>query len=101
MMIEIGTLRASEYFRVFCNVCVSHLKVGGAIKDAVYANLNVLARVSACGAISSYNLANPEPGPTWEWLIITKQVTISGFLVFRWKDQWPTAFKQFAEWSKV
>jgi len=72
--------------------------VGGPIKDAVFANLNDNSRVSSCGAISSYNLADPQNGPNWEWAIIIKQITISGFLCTRWLAQWPEGFKEMAQW---
>lgn len=72
--------------------------VGGTIKDAVFANLNSMARVSCCGAISSYNV-DPKTvptGPSWEWAIITKQLRIEGFLVFRWIPRWRGAFEEMA-----
>eukprot|EP01126_Amoeba_proteus_P024074 TRINITY_DN241_c0_g2_i10.p1 TRINITY_DN241_c0_g2~~TRINITY_DN241_c0_g2_i10.p1 ORF type:complete len:206 (-),score=52.31 TRINITY_DN241_c0_g2_i10:171-788(-) len=74
--------------------------VGGEIKDAVYINLNPFARVSACGAISQYNLEQFKPGNTWEWLIISRQLTITGFIVSRWRDQWPNAFVEIGKWLK-
>ena len=73
---------------------------GGDIKDAVYANLNSGARVSACGAISGYNLAEAPIGRTWEWTIVTKQIRIEGFLCFRWITQWPKAFSELAQWIR-
>jgi NADPH-dependent curcumin reductase CurA len=36
--------------------------VGGAIMDAVFARLNVHARVALCGMISGYNSPEPRPG---------------------------------------
>jgi len=70
--------------------------VGGAIKDAVYANMNQFARVSVCGAISGYNEAEAPTGKTWEWPIITKQWRIEGFICTRWLAQWPEAFAAMA-----
>src|SRR6201991_816658 len=37
--------------------------VGGVIMDAVFARLNIRARVALCGLISGYNEADPPPGP--------------------------------------
>ncbi len=37
--------------------------VGGEIMDAVFARLNLRARVALCGLISGYNDADPPPGP--------------------------------------
>lgn len=30
--------------------------------------------------------------------ILMKQLTIQGFIVLRWLDQWPAAFKEMAQW---
>jgi len=70
--------------------------VGGAIKDAVYENLNSFARVSVCGAISCYNEAVPPLGKTWDFAIITKQWRIEGFISTRWLTRWPEAFTEMA-----
>ncbi len=37
--------------------------VGGDIMDAIFARLNIGARVALCGMISGYNAADPPPGP--------------------------------------
>ena len=31
-------------------------------------------------------------------VILSKQLLIQGFTVFRWSDQWPMAFKEIAQW---
>ena len=31
-------------------------------------------------------------------VILGKQLKVEGFLVYRWYDQWPTAFKEMAQW---
>ena len=33
-------------------------------------------------------------------LILSRQLKIEGFTVLRWLSEWPTAFKQMAEWIK-
>ena len=38
-------------------------------------------RISACGAISLYNLEDPEPGPNNLSQIVRKRLTIKGFIV--------------------
>ncbi|MDP2436330.1 MAG: NADP-dependent oxidoreductase, partial [archaeon] len=75
--------------------------VGGLIKDAVFESLNPFARVSSCGAISSYNLAHLTPCRNWEWMIITKQIRIEGFISSRWIDSWPVAFADMAQWIRA
>ena len=37
--------------------------VGGALMDAIFARLNIGARVALCGLISEYNAEDPPPGP--------------------------------------
>ena len=80
--------------------CVSHLlpQVSGEVKDAVFPHLNKFARVSVCGAISAYNLSSPPLSPNWDWIIITREVRIEGFLVFRWIPRWGEAFAHMNQW---
>jgi len=74
--------------------------VSGEVKDAVYPHLNKFARVSVCGAISEYNLSSPPLSPNWDWVIITREVRIEGFLVFRWISRWGEAFAHIDQWMK-
>ena len=74
--------------------------VSGEVKDAVYPHLNKFARVSVCGAISEYNLSSPSLSPNWDWVVITREVRIEGFLVFRWIKKWGEAFAQMDQWLK-
>ncbi|CAM6120238.1 unnamed protein product [Calypogeia fissa] len=53
--------------------------VGGKMLDAVLLNVNVFARIIACGMISQYNLETPE-GIYNLNLIVKKRVKIQGFL---------------------
>ena len=46
--------------------------VGGEIMDAVFARLNIRARVALCGLISGYNDAEPPPGPRAFGRILTQ-----------------------------
>lgn len=32
--------------------------------------------------------------------ILIKQLTVQGFIVWRWLDEWPEAFKEIREWIK-
>ena len=31
-------------------------------------------------------------------IILMKQLKVQGFIVVRWWDQWPAAFKEMAQW---
>jgi hypothetical protein len=55
--------------------------VGGEIMDAVFARLNLRARVALCGLISGYNAEDPPPGPRAFGRILTNRVLIQGFIV--------------------
>jgi NADPH-dependent curcumin reductase CurA len=72
--------------------------VGGAVSDAVLANLNFHARVSLCGSISQYNTT--EPGPRWMGTFVGKRVTARGFIVWDFNTRYGPALKQMGEWVR-
>lgn len=55
--------------------------VGGVIMDAVFARLNIGARVALCGLISGYNEADPPPGPRAFGNLLIQRATVQGFIV--------------------
>lgn len=75
--------------------------VGGAMTDAVFANLAQFGRVSLCGVISQYNLEEPEMGPrsTYSMLLI-RQAKAQGFIVTQFQNRFPEGIKQMAQWLK-
>jgi hypothetical protein len=68
--------------------------VGGKVLAAAFDLLNVAARVPICGMISHYNDTGPPPGPDslpkFMRAVLTRRLTIQGFIIFdhqhRWKD---------------
>jgi NADPH-dependent curcumin reductase CurA len=66
----------------------------------VFPHLNKFARVSVCGAISEYNLSSPPLSHNWDWIIITREVRIEGFIVSRWIPKWGDAFMNIDQWMK-
>ncbi|WP_343598962.1 NADP-dependent oxidoreductase [Mycobacterium sp.] len=62
-------------------VDVDFENVGGDIMDAVFARLNVRARVALCGLISGYNDADPPPGPRAFGNLLIQRATVQGFIV--------------------
>lgn len=72
--------------------------VGGEILDAALLNLNSGARIVFCGAISSYNSAEPVPGPYNWWQILARSVTVQGYLVSNYMDRFPEGIAQLGEW---
>src|SRR5581483_4960725 len=61
--------------------------VGGAHFEAALTVMRNHGRVIACGAISRYNDAAPEPGPRNLALVISKRLTIKGFIVTDWMQR--------------
>jgi len=55
--------------------------VGGDIMDAIFARLNIGARVALCGLISGYNEADPPPGPRAFGNLLIQRATVRGFVV--------------------
>lgn len=52
--------------------------VGGDIMDAIFARLNINARVALCGLISGYNEADPPPGPRAFGNLLIQRATVRG-----------------------
>jgi len=55
--------------------------VGGETLGAALSALRVNGRIIACGGISGYNDEKPQPGPSNLFNIITKRLTIKGFII--------------------
>ncbi len=60
--------------------------VGGDALQAALATLKDHGRIIACGSISGYNQAVPEPGPSNLSMMIAKRLTMRGFIVSDWLD---------------
>ncbi|SHN23152.1 NADP-dependent oxidoreductase [Gracilibacillus kekensis] len=72
--------------------------VGGEISDAVHANLNKYARISICGAISSYNLEGEDIGPRIQTTLIKKSVLMQGFTLGDFADRFAEGSQALAQW---
>ncbi len=71
--------------------------MGGALTDAVFANLAQFARVSICGMISQYNLEKTEVGPRSSYMaLLVHQASVQGFLVPQFGAQSPQGIQQMA-----
>jgi NADPH-dependent curcumin reductase CurA len=78
--------RADDWFKQLRaatpdGIDVDFENVGGVIMDAVFARLNVGARVALCGLISGYNEADPPPGPRAFGNLLIQRATLQGFIV--------------------
>ena len=61
--------------------------VGGEFLEAALWSLRPHSRIIACGTISGYNAETPRPGPSNLHTIVTKRLTIKGFIVSDWMHQ--------------
>lgn len=70
--------------------------VGGQIMDAIFARLNINARVALCGLISGYNEADPPPGPRAFGNLLIQRATVQGFIVLDHFGRAPEAIGEIA-----
>lgn len=74
--------------------------VGGEILDAALAKLKMNARIVICGAISQYNNTSRTKGPSNYLSLLVNRATMSGMVVFDYKNDYPMAINQISEWFK-
>ncbi|MFK3667680.1 NADP-dependent oxidoreductase [Ochrobactrum teleogrylli] len=76
--------------------------VGGKVFAAVFPLLNQFARVPVCGLIAQYNQSGPFDGPDRLPLvmrdILSKSLTIRGFIQRDFADQRPAFYHDMAKW---
>jgi NADPH-dependent curcumin reductase len=72
--------------------------VGGAILDAVLAQLRMRARVVICGAISQYNNTTPIKGPSNYLSLLVNHARMEGFVVFDYVTRYSEALREMAGW---
>jgi NADPH-dependent curcumin reductase CurA len=78
--------------------------VGGVVWDAVFPLLNTFARVPVCGVIAHYNDTELPPGPDRTprlmRAILTKRLTVRGFLVSDFGDQEAAFLRDMSRWVR-
>ncbi|MHC2089993.1 NADP-dependent oxidoreductase [Methylobacterium sp. CM6244] len=78
--------------------------VGGAVFDAVLPLLNDFARIPVCGLVSGYNLTELPPGPDRSPVvmraILTKRLTLRGFIVWDFADQEEEFLSEVGTWLR-
>jgi hypothetical protein len=75
--------------------------VGGETLEAALRALRVHGRIVACGSISGYNDEKPRPGPSNLFNIITKRLTMKGFIVSDWLDRRSTFEQEVGGYLKA
>jgi hypothetical protein len=72
--------------------------VGGKLMDAIFARLNLRARVALCGLISGYNETEQPAGPRTFGNLLTQRATLQGFIVLDHFDQLQNAVRDISGW---
>ena len=77
----------------FDNVAGDHL-------EAAIGALRTFGRVVACGSISRYNDTEPLPGPRNMFLVVTKRLRITGYIITDHLERYGEFARQAAEWYR-
>ena len=94
----------SEDLRAACpdGIDVYFENVGGAVWDAVFPLLNTFARIPVCGLIAQYNATGPFEGPDRLPIlmrdVLTKSLTIRGFIQREFSAQYPAFLQDMGGW---
>ena len=72
--------------------------VGGDHLEAAMFHLNDFGRIAACGAIAQYNEAEPVPGPRNMMMIVSKRLTLRGFIVSDHADVAAEFYQRAGAW---
>ena len=79
--------------------------VGGAVFDAVLPLLNDFARVPVCGLVSGYNMSELPPGPDRSPMlmrnVLTKRLTLRGFIVWDFAELHGSFVRDVGGWLKA
>lgn len=76
--------------------------VGGDILEACLFGMNLFGRIACCGAVSQYDGAAPAHGPRGiPGLIVTKRLTMRGFIVSDFDAQREQALADLQSWVKA
>ncbi|GIH17003.1 NADP-dependent oxidoreductase [Rugosimonospora africana] len=74
--------------------------VGGDHLAAAISRLRRNGRAALCGAIAGYNAETPVPGPANLALVITKRLTLRGFIITDHRDRMPDFIKEMSGWLR-
>jgi NADPH-dependent curcumin reductase CurA len=75
--------------------------VGGDILEACLFNMNTHGRIACCGAVSQYDGAAPPHGPRGvPGLIVTRRLTLTGFVVMDFYDRREAALAELQGWVR-
>jgi NADPH-dependent curcumin reductase CurA len=79
--------------------------VGGAVLKAVVPLLNNFARMPVCGLIAHYNMSALPSGPDWSpalmAAVLTKRLTLRGFIVTDFEAQRGEFYREMSAWFRT
>lgn len=102
--------RAPDFPEALARACPNGIdvyfeNVGGAVFDAVLPLLNDFARIPVCGLVSSYNMSELPPGPdrspTLMRAVLTKRLTLRGFIVWDFAELHDGFLRDVGGWLKA
>lgn len=95
---EVGKIRRE--LKKLCpeGVDVYFENVGGEHLEAAIQQMNDFGRVVMCGMISNYNMTSPLPGPRNLNFVVTKRLTMKGYIVSDHYDRLPDFYSDMKAW---
>ncbi|CAH4028436.1 unnamed protein product [Pieris brassicae] len=72
--------------------------VGGDLSYKIMRQMKRNGRVAVCGSISTYNSVEPAKGSVLQPIIAYKELTLKGFLVYRWADRFENSTNTTLKW---
>jgi len=74
--------------------------VGGEHLEAAIGRMRKNGRVVMCGSISRYNDAEPAPGPSNLFMVVTKRLRLQGYIISDHFDRFSSFYEQAQEWVR-
>jgi NADPH-dependent curcumin reductase CurA len=74
--------------------------VGGEHLEAAISVANTHARFALCGAISTYNATEPQPGPRNMFQLVGKRISMRGFIILDHADREPAFVEEVGAWVR-
>lgn len=72
--------------------------VGGDHLEAAIGAMADFGRIAACGAVAGYNDATPAPGPRNLMMVVSKRLTLRGFIVTDHADAASEFYRRAGDW---
>jgi NADPH-dependent curcumin reductase CurA len=74
--------------------------VGGSLLEAAIGALRRRGRIVACGSVSLYNAERAQPGPRNMFQIVTKRLSMQGFIISDHYGQFPEFVAEMGAWIR-